>query len=334
MRRGSVTLVGLLQAAALLTVGFTVLTAVDTRQHYVELFSHFRLQYLAVSALLLIVFAIRRRPIYSLLLVIALFINASYVLPWYGNSEAATGDPQLRFVYANVLSSNRDHERLLDLIGGERPDIIFLQEITAHWLEALQTLAADYPFSYAAAREDNFGMGVWSRLPLATTTHVDSPPLGYPTIVATLRIGDANLTLISTHPMNPLGLGNFAARNAQLQSVTDLLAQVSGHVIVLGDLNASVWDRHYRRFEAATGLRNARRGFGVLPTWPTFMPPAMIPIDHVLVSQSLGITDIRTGPGIGSDHLPMMVTITLPGLEGDAASPSARTAEASARSVP
>ena len=75
------TLNGLLQVAAVLTVLFSVLTALDTRQHFIELFSHFRLQYLAGSLLLLIVFVIRRRAIFSLLLVVALTINASYVLP-------------------------------------------------------------------------------------------------------------------------------------------------------------------------------------------------------------------------------------------------------------
>ena len=111
--------------------------------------------------------------------------------------------------------------------------------------------------------------------------------------------------------MIPLGRDNFGARNVQLHSVIELVAQASGEVLLLGDLNASVWGRHYRHFEDATGLRNARRGKGILPTWPTFMPPAMIPIDHVLVSSRIGIADIKTGPRIGSDHLPLIVTVVL-----------------------
>ena len=311
VKRGSVTLDRLLRVAAVLTVLFSVLTAIDTRQHYIELFSHFRPQYLVGSLLLLIVFAIRRRAIYSLLLVVALTINASYVLPWYFKVETPTGEARLTLLYANVLSTNGDHERLLDLINSERPDIIFLQEISTHWLEALQTLRTDFPFSYTAAREDNFGSAMWSRLPLVAAFHVDSPPLGYPTLIATTRMGGTDLTLISTHPVNPLGRDNFAARNLQLDSVIELVAQASGEVVLLADLNASVWGRHYRHFQASTGLRNARRGNGILPTWPTFMPIAMIPIDHVLVSSGIGVTEIKTGPRIGSDHLPLIVTVVL-----------------------
>ena len=305
------TLDGLLKAAGLLAVVVSVLTAIDTRQHFIELFLHFRPQYFAVSLLLLIVLALRRQAFYSILLALTVALNASYVLPWYAGDVAAAGSTELKVLYANVLSSNREHGRLLALIQREQPDIVALLETTSQWLNALKALEGDYPYSYTAPREDNFGVALLSRLPLAAASHVDSPPLGYPTILARIDVDGAAVNLITTHPMIPVGADNFSARNQQLQSIEKVVTATSGHVILIGDLNTSMWDRRYRHFEDATSLRNARRGHGVLPTWPTFMPPAMIPIDHVLVSERIGIEDIRTGPRIGSDHLPLVVTVTL-----------------------
>jgi endonuclease/exonuclease/phosphatase family metal-dependent hydrolase len=61
------------------------------------------------------------------------------------------------------------------------------------------------------------------------------------------------------------------------------------------------------------GLINAREGFGVLPTWPTYYGSTalMIPIDHCLVSEDIRVFNIRTGAHIGSDHLPLIVDIEI-----------------------
>jgi endonuclease/exonuclease/phosphatase (EEP) superfamily protein YafD len=111
--------------------------------------------------------------------------------------------------------------------------------------------------------------------------------------------------------MIPVGKRLYDTRNTQLSSLVELLDDFSGNKVLVGDLNASVWDIHYRNLEKRSGLRSARRGFGIQPTWPTFLPFAMIPIDHVLVSSEISVSDVRTGRRIGSDHLPLVVTIEL-----------------------
>ncbi len=72
-----------------------------------------------------------------------------------------------------------------------------------------------------------------------------------------------------------------------------------------------MWAHHYNELVESTGLANARDGFGVLPSWPTNIPIAMIPIDHCLVSDEFTVLDVRTGPDIGSDHLPLIVELGL-----------------------
>ncbi len=306
-----VSLVGLLQAAAVVTVVFSLLTSFPSIHHHVELFSHFRLQYLAVSLLLLIVFGALRDPIYGAVLMVAVVLNASYVVPWYLGNAPPEGSDTLKLIQVNILSRNEQHGRLLEFIEAEQPDLVFLQEVSPEWLGSIEALREDYPFSYTQPRHDSFGIALFSRLPLDSISHVDSPPLDYPTIVATLTVNGTLLTLINTHPTIPLTKEGFEARNEQLQSVVEIANAAAGAVILSGDFNATMWTPAYRRLRESTGLRNASRGAGILPTWPTFMPFAMIPIDHALVSDDIDVVNIEVGARVGSDHLPLILEFSV-----------------------
>ncbi len=310
-KRGSVNIIGLLQAAAVLTVIFSLITGLDIPYHSIELFSHFRLQYFVISVFLLAVFTFLRHYIYIVSLAVAAIFNATFVLPWYFAESATVAGEPIKLLHANVHSSNTEYERLIDLVVAESPDMIFLQEVTPEWVAGTASLVQDYPYAYAEPRHGNFGIAAFSRIPFDSIQHIESPPLGYPTILATITINGKQLSIISSHPTIPLGQQMHDARNEQLESITDLVDQLAGEVILLGDFNSSVWDIHLRNLEASTGLRNVREGFGILPSWPTFLPFAMIPIDHALLSKGITVTDVRTGPKIGSDHLPLIVTLVL-----------------------
>lgn len=287
----------------MVTVLFSVVTVFDFAHRNIELFSHFRWQYLVVSVLLLIPFAVLRKPAYALPLLGTAILNAVYVLPWYIGPTPEDGSTTIKILSANVRASNDQYEHLLDLIDTEQPDIIFLQEYSPAWRDATRSLIGNYQYNYAEPREDNFGIAVFSRLALDSVRHVDSPPLAYPTIIATFTLNEESVTMINTHPTIPISQSLFDARNEHIDNLADFVSHLDGAVILSGDLNLSVWCRRYRMLEERTGLRNTRRGFGVLPTWPTFMPFAMIPIDHVLVSDDIGVIEARTGNRIGSDHL-------------------------------
>lgn len=311
MLKKIVALIGLLQAAAIITILFSIVTSFDFVHRYIELYSHFRAQYFAASLLLLVAFAFLRNRVYVILLLVTTVLNSSYVLPWYFGANRGESDNTIRLLHANVYAGNDRYEQLFELVEAERPDVIFLQEVTQKWWDATLRLRADYPHNYVEAREGSFGIAIFSRVALDSITHVDSPPLDYPTIVATMTVNNEALTLINTHPTIPMSRSQYEARNEQLRSIAALANQAPGAVVLTGDLNASVWSRNYRELEASTGLRNTRRGFGILPTWPTFLPFAMIPIDHALVSDGIGVVETRTGARIGSDHLPLIVEIAV-----------------------
>lgn len=306
-----VTLTGLLQAAAVVTVAFSVGTLLPIDHFAIQLFTHFRLQYVVVSLSLLLLFKYLRSPWLIGALAASLVLNASLVLPWYVGEDETSGGVELKLLHANVLSSNTEYDRLISLLDTEAPDLVMLQEVSPDWLVALDELRADYPYSYAEAREGNFGIALFSRVPLKSVSHFDSPPLGYPTIVASLDIDGQVLHFIGTHPMIPVSGDFYDARNEQLAGVARLLGKQAEPKILVGDLNLSQWDVNYIHLEQQGGVRNARKGFGILPTWPVFMPFAMIPIDHVLVSETISVTGFYSGPRIGSDHLPLIVTFSL-----------------------
>jgi endonuclease/exonuclease/phosphatase (EEP) superfamily protein YafD len=244
-------------------------------------------------------------------LLVAAILNAFLVMPWYQGKPVATPGTPLTLMHANVLASNSDYKRLIDLVRKEAPDVVFLQEITSSWVIALQELKDDYPHMYAEPRVGNFGIAALSRLPFDSIRHVDSPPFGYPTIFAQVTVNDEQFNLVSSHPTIPLGRRLYEARNEQLQNIGEIVSMLQGKVVLLGDFNASLWCPRFKQLETTVQLRNARQGFGILPTWPAFFPPAMIPIDHALVSKEISVLDIRTGPRIGSDHLPLIVTVSL-----------------------
>lgn len=310
-KKRRVNIVGLLQAAAFLTILFSLLTGFGIPDHRVELFSHFRLQYFVVSLLLLCSFLFLRSYRYAGALAIVAIFNATLVLPWYFSGTDNLEGTHLKLIHSNVHSANTDYQRLTDFIAEEQPDIVFLQEVNAEWVAGTQGLLADYPHTYIEAQQGNFGIAAFSRIPFDSITHVDSPPLSHPTIVATITVASKSVTLISTHPTIPVNRQLYQVRNTQFDSVADLVNLAGGNMVLLGDFNASVWDQRFRGLEDATGLKNVRRGFGILPSWPTFLPFAMIPIDHALVSKDIGVVDVRTGKNIGSDHLPLIVTLSL-----------------------
>ena len=304
-------LLRVLRFAAAMTAAFSLLTLLDEWHRLLELFCHFRLQYLAAALLLAVaLLLLRDRKLAFAMLAIAA-INAALVVPWYTRTAVIAVDQAaaLTILHANVYGQNKDYPRFLDLIAVEQPDIFFVQEFRVGLQNALQAVHADYPYRELLARDDNFGIAVYSRLPLDTVVTHESPPYALPSLVVTARTAAGPLTLLSTHPVPPIGAEEYAGRNRQLQDIGMLINSLPAPLVLIGDLNVSMWSFHYELLAERTGLRDARTGFGILPSWPVQLPFARIPIDHCLVSPGVEVLDIRIGPAIGSDHLPLIARL-------------------------
>lgn len=301
-----------LAASALLTLAGLR----GARGKYLELASHFRVQYaLAALACLPVFLALGARG-WAAACVLYLLAFAAPLLRWY--LPAGGGEPAarrtFRLLHLNVNATNTDYARAAALIADESPDVIVLQEATAGWVEALAPLRQSHPHVVARPLENNgSGIALFSRLPLEDARVIDM--FDRPSIVAGVRVGGTPVSILTTHPRAPILPGCFESRNEQLAWAARFARRLPEPRVLVGDLNVSPFSPYFGRLEKESGLRDARARFGLFPTWPAWnrLPPLMLPIDHCLVGAGVKVVSLRAGPPVGSDHLPLIVELAFGG---------------------
>jgi endonuclease/exonuclease/phosphatase (EEP) superfamily protein YafD len=308
----SIRLWGLLTAAGIVASVATVVGFLGRFSWLLDLFSHFRVQYmLGLLVLGVLLFIGRRRRTATVFLVLAC-VNLVPVLPLYFGKPKMPdkAGPALRAMLLNVNTRLGDANLVRAVVSEADPDILVLEEISSGWMSDLAWLTNSYPHSLAHPREDNFGIGLFSKLPLADAKVVYIGDAEVPSILATVSTTQTNLRVVATHPLPPGGRDYSGWRNEHLERLPDY---VRSHlpVLLLGDLNVTPWNYHFRRLLASTGLRDSAKGRGVQATWPNFNPLLRIPIDHCLHSEDIGILDRRVGQNVSSDHFPVIVDFVI-----------------------
>ena len=87
-----------------------------------------------------------------------------------------------------------------------------------------------------------------------------------------------------------------------------------GSVIVAGDLNATPHSRFYKQLLKSGELISAADGQGFSTTWNAKNPLIRFAIDHLLYKGELAVSEYRLGPAVGSDHYPLITTLSFPQL--------------------
>lgn len=280
---------------------------------WLDLASHFRVQYLLLFALLAVFFALRRRWWMTTGSILLACINLATVLPMYfGGDDPVDGSARpYRAMLINVNTRFGNLDAVVEAIKKERPDFVVFEEISMLWVAGLTDLRTEYPYREIETREDNFGIGLFSRHAAVTSDIVYIGDAGVPSVYGKFQLEGSIVTILGTHPLPPGGSIYSAYRNDQLAKLPDFTRTVKGALLLLGDLNVSPWSPYFAQLLRTTGLKDSARGRGVQPTWPAFAIPFLIPIDHCLYSEELVILDKRVGNFIGSDHFPVIVDFAL-----------------------
>ncbi|MCR9248275.1 MAG: endonuclease/exonuclease/phosphatase family protein [bacterium] len=241
---------------------------------------------------------------------------ATVVLPgqfFAGGGPSAPPNATAIEVLTMNLARGGEHnaDRAIRQIERTAADIVFLSELTPAWLRRLDRHLDRYPFREVHADRGYFGVGLFSRLPIAA----ERIPLGFdfaPAIRARVHTPAGDIGLLGIHPPRPGRGKRCAQRDRALAAIPGAITDLPSRRIVFGDFNATPWNRAFRALLAETGLRHAN-GLGFAPTWPMSLPwPFRVPIDHVLVGGRIRVRETAVERSFGSDHAPLRARLALP----------------------
>jgi endonuclease/exonuclease/phosphatase (EEP) superfamily protein YafD len=214
--------------------------------------------------------------------------------------------PLLKVAQMNVFQPNQDHAEVLTAALRSDADVISFQEVSPLWAEILERgLHASYPYHRMMPGTNCYGIALFSRMPFeeAAVRQLCSRPM----VDAVVRTDSGPVRVISVHASSPGDYESFRERNAQLDQLAPLINDSTLPTVLIGDLNTVSWDRAFTRLCRRAELRE--HSDGTTATWPSVGGFALIPIDHVLVSEQLSVAEQSTFSIAGSDHRGLLASI-------------------------
>ncbi len=305
VRRGAVGILILLVAAAALV---SLLGYLGRWWWPLDLLAHFRVQYFLALAVSMPLLWIAGRRRWAGLAGVLAAVNACCIAPYFFAPDCAkeSDGAGLRIVSINVNFTNDRADLVLDFVNQQSPDAVVVLEYTQAWQDGLASLEAAYP--YVRLQSDT---ALYSRRPLSDVKVTQLGGVYAPAISATIDTDAGPLSLVAAHPISPVGGWRSRLRNRQLRELATLVNEQPHPVVLVGDLNTTPWSPYFTDLLRDAKLTDARRGFGVRPSWPEPLRLSLlqIPIDHCLVGEGVCVRKFAVGSPVGSDHLPIVVDV-------------------------
>ena len=190
---------GILSAAGALACGGTIAGFFDFYWWPIEMVSPFRLQFAFGLTALAAMFAWWRSGKAATVFSLFALANVAVVfvaLPM-GNHRPSPAGPGLRAVLLNVHTENRRHDLVQAFLTQCDADLIVLEEVNSVWISRLAGLLKTHPHSVIEAREDNFGIALFSKLPIDRFEILDLGEVGVPSIAARVVVEGRTLQEIA-----------------------------------------------------------------------------------------------------------------------------------------
>jgi endonuclease/exonuclease/phosphatase (EEP) superfamily protein YafD len=232
--------------------------------------------------------------------------------PALGQALASAGERDLKIVTFNMAFG--DTKAVARFLLQEDPDIVLLQEVGARQAESLRgLLASRYPHGQSCAYLPRCAAAIFAKRGWVATGREGSGEDRPETIWA--RFDDpefGRFRVVGLHLTLPY---RAERQTRQVEWLIALRGTLTEPAILAGDFNMTPWSYRLQRLLATAGLR---RHATFLRSWPTDrhpqfrLPAPAFLIDHVITTPDIKSVSIRTGPNLGSDHLPVIAQLRLP----------------------
>lgn len=242
-----------------------------------------------------------------------IYILMRYTKFWKSSTYKPTNNTsdKIKIISCNIYQFNKEHQRFVNLIKKEQPDIFLTMESNSDWEQAMRELEADYPNYEKVTLENTYGMHFYTKLKVnkKQTHYFVADDL--PSIEAELETKDGHrFVFFGTHPPppSPTEEDNSKERDGDLLSIAKRVRDYKLPVLVIGDFNNVAWAKSSILFKKTSRLIDARIGRGIISTFHSKYWFFRVPLDLLFHSTDIFIDKLFTYPNIGSDHFPIGCT--------------------------
>lgn len=309
--------------ATILAVIVTILPLTTSYQWWIRMWDFPRVHIL-ICALIIAILALWLMHGNATLMVLALMGVIAYqgtkIYPFtpLAQTEIDLSEPgeraQISFIASNVLMENQEHQRAIDMINTEKPDVLLLMETDDVWAEALKETLKHYSTVVSHPRDNHYGMIFATNLEVAKAEMVFLSEDETPTLLSELKSPEGlGFHFVGMHPRPPVPGQDTKERDEQTERAA-LLTQASDlPVIAMGDFNDVAWSHTAHRFKRIGDYFDPRVGRGFISSFDAKHPVLRFPIDQLYVTKGIDLISFGRKEKIGSDHFPMGAVITITG---------------------
>jgi endonuclease/exonuclease/phosphatase (EEP) superfamily protein YafD len=231
-------------------------------------------------------------------------------LPMASPTSTSAGHT-LKLIEFNAWARNAEPARAAAWIAAEDPDVVVIPEASPFLLQEISRQThlhiVEGAGAVIATRDTPLvGHVAWEvrDLPGASTEF---------TWLEMRGSAGQSFTIVGVHCLWPIPARTAWGQHRRLASF--LATQQRSSLILAGDFNSTQWSFRQKVTDASFGLE--RRDVAI-PTWPALLAKAgqmpfpfpFLSIDHVYAGQSWRTVSVKRGPRLGSDHYPLVVTLT------------------------